>query len=391
MDSSHRISRHSKAAKVIEAAGALLGILETETEVLLYRHILSCFDDSTADVTLSVGAIIEGNRCSNEDMYEFYLKMVELERLNDDESLNDPDISRLLDCLRAYLVILLNHLHRIQLRRDPNLLVFDESLQSFHALDVASHLFIANPFHVLVLATSSSRNHDYLAKDLKTRLAMHYAVHPQYHHIDVISSTNIITTIEETMAISQSKYLVIGQSFNTSKTDHLQEVIDWAAWVSTHRVVLVKQTTPLVPFSQTATPRKFLLCIKSIEYLEYSFQRILELIRPIDFVAFLHIADTSPCKAVSRSQGYLKINEFTSGNDKNLLFLKEQMQVLISEARLYSDILFPGQSHCLTVGEQIIQVARDEGVDIIVLNRGNSNRIPRECVKRASASAVVLI
>ena len=386
------MSRHSKAARIIEAAGALLGMLETEAEVHLFRHILSCFEDSIAQITLAVGAVMETSGYSNEDMYEFYLRMVELERLPDDDSINDEHgTSQLMECLRTSLVILLNHPHRIQLRRDTNLVIFDESLQSFHALDMATHLFIANPFHVLVLATSSSRNHDFLAQDLKTRLEMHYAIHPQYHHVDVISSANRIATIEETMAISQSKYLVIGQSFNSSKTDHLQDLIDWAAWVSTHRVVLVKQTTPLVPFGQTATPRKFLLCIKSIEYLEYSFQRLLELIRPIDFITFLHIASPDPCRIVSRSQGYIKITEFASGNENNLLFLQQEIHVLISEAKLYADVLTPEKSDCLTIGEQIIQVAREEGVDVIVVNRGNTNRIPKECVKNARSSAVALI
>ena len=387
----HQISRHSKAAKAVEAAGALLGILETEAEVQLFRHILSCFDDSIAHVTVAVGAAMEESNYSNEDMYEFYIRMVELDRIPDDDSLNDQDISRLMDYLRTSLVVLLNHPHRIQLRRAPNLVVFDESLQSFHALDISSHLFIANPLHVLVLASSDSRNHDFLAQDIQTRLEMHYAVHPQYHHIDIIATASIIASIEETMAISQSKYLVIGQSSNTSRADHLQDVIDWAAWVSTHRVVLTKQTTPLVPFSQLATPRKFLLCIKSVEYLEYSFQRLLELIRPIDFVTFLHITDSSPCKLITRSQGYIKISEFASGNDKTSVFLKEQIQALISEAKLYADVIFPSKSDCFTVGEQIVQIAQDEGVDLIVVNRGNSNKVPKECVRRARSSAVVLI
>lgn len=385
------ISRHSKAAKAIEAAGALLNLLETEVDVYLFRHILSCFNNSVADITLAVGDVIESGKYTNEEMYEFYLRMIELDRLADDESMSLPDFPALEECLRTSLTVLLNHQHRIQLNRDPGVVVYDDSLQSYHALDVAAHLFIANSMHVLIVTEPSSGRKDFLTHDARRRLEMHYAVHPLYHRFEYASTSNAIAAIEEVMAISQSKYLILGQSYNSLRPDPLQAVVDWAAWTSTHRVVLVKQTVPPTPFGQPSSSRKFLLCIKSIDFLEFSFQRILEIIRPNDFVVFLHIFDPSPCKVFSRKESYREVSEFSSGNKERAIFLQEQIKLLISESKIFADIVLQEKSDCFSIGEQILEIALREGADMIVLNRGSSNRVPKECALRAKASSVVLV
>jgi hypothetical protein len=392
----------------IEIAGALLGIYESgDSSVPLRSHILKLHNNSVRNVIKSI-AIAD---FSNEDAYSFYKLYKQYERQNSSPSSNNiesraqssygterPESTQELEELSTFLgniagLVEMQH-KQIRLHRAPNIVVFDDSIQSFLAVEASSHFWIENIIHVYAIRNDTSKNTKYLATDILQRYEKHYLVPPQFVSIDSVDEQSAVKMVEYKYINSGSRFIVIGMKNNTYSKDPLSDLINWAAWISPYPLVLVKQTSSPMPFNVSSVPRKWILCIKSIDNLEYSFHKVLELMRPSDLVVFYSIVETSEPRSIPWGHSYkldfIKKENSPDWNKEEIDQLRGEMESMIGESRVFGEINFEVRSKTQSVAEQMCDSCVRERADFMVLCRGTSNRVSKECVSVASASVVLL-
>lgn len=387
--------------RVIESAGTLLGICESPDPITpLHVHVLSMHHSSISGVIAALTAQLNSNALSSEDMYDFYKLFYALkhpsprlqQRFKQRKEQSGESLE-LLNFLDAVFDRMGSLPQSIKLKRKDCVLVLDDSMDSLIAAEVAAHIWVTNTIHVQLLRMENATHGQFLSEDVISRFEKHFLISAEYLTLSPIEAQNCIKMVEYRYINTESKYMVLGCS-GRSNTDPLQKMTQWAAWISSYPVILSKQSSNPSSFTSSSMARKWILCVKSIEFLDFSFQRLAELARPSDYIVFFTILESSHPRQISRTNAYypnfIKEDNQRDWNRESSALLRERMDSLIAESRIYGEVKFEVRSTTHTIGQQICQLVADERADFVVLNRGKSNRVPKECVAKVAASIVLI-
>jgi len=187
----------------------------------------------------------------------------------------------------------------------------------------------------------------------------------------------------------------------------------WAAWKcpSNVPVVLAKGRSRVRPFASAAAPKTFLLCINDPTQAGEIFSSAIRFLKAGDFVVLVAVVETRDAKGDNRdfsrfdmgkrsgwvvppapgSQVAAKASISLGWNDAQVEALTAQMEGLLASSLLKGKVRVETTSQTLSVAQTLSNVAKEEGVDIMVLvNRDRFREIVVDCAKESPCSVILI-
>lgn len=306
--------------------------------------------------------------------------------------------------------------HRIPIKKMNLLVLVDGTRPSYVSLDTAAHLHKHGICTVTgLLSPDASSNPDvmmyhHLPTDLKRRCQEQYRMPDHSFAVDVMMGAragepgDLRDDIRAKMEQLQSNILVMGLDKNFSGTDILSPIAQWAAWEPGYITVLVKSSSNLRPFHNTVMPRTFQCCVKQIEDLDYLFGVCLSLMSPGDHVVFCCVVDGGTPRGDSQDTrfGMGSRQRWVAGasppeaptnrvdwNDKILEKLSIRITELTERAQISGKPILHKHDKLKTVSQELCAVAYQEGVDMMLLRRGEDREVTKDVLHDSTCSVIL--
>jgi hypothetical protein len=306
--------------------------------------------------------------------------------------------------------------HRIPIKKVNLLVLVDGSRPSYVTLDTAAHLHKHGICTVTaMLAPDSTNNPDvlmyhHLPVDLRRRCLEQYCMPEHTFQVDVMMAaradegSDLQDDIRSKMTAINSNILVLGIDNNFSGTDTLSPVAQWAAWEPGYLTVLVKSSSRLRPFAANTLPRTFQCCLKTIDDLDCLFEACLTLLNPGDHVVFCCVVDCGDPQGDSQQTRFSmgKRQRWVAGasppvaptnrvdwNDDILLKLTDRIDELTTRSQISGKPILYKHDKLKTVSQELCAVAFEQGVDMMMLRRGQDREVSLEVLANATCTIIL--
>jgi nucleotide-binding universal stress UspA family protein len=318
------------------------------------------------------------------------------------------------------LILLIQQLqrdkYRIPVKTKSVMLIFDGSLASYAALDTLSHIHNHGNFTILSVKDSTrpessySSLADHILSDLSRRCEKQYQK-PGYQY-QIISldehragSEGITESILRRIEEGNDDMIVAGIDNSLRIESNLSCLAKSLPYRLSKTVILVKSSAKIMPLALVEMPRRFMVCFKTKDDLEYVFMKTAELLKPLDTVSVVCIHDSRQPRgdytetrfSLGRRCSWVKGPErapqpFSSigWNDSDLAGIRDRAEELLALAQLTGTVRIEEESGFATVAQDLCRIAVEEHADFICLRRGEDKEVTLECMSESKCSVVVI-
>lgn len=307
--------------------------------------------------------------------------------------------------------------YRIPVKTKSVLLLFDGSLSSYVALDTLAHVHSHGNFTILSIKDETRPEStyatlaDHILTDLRRRCEKQYQI-PE-HQYQIISldtsqygeiksiSESILQRIEE----GDDDVIIAGFESHSSMESDLVSFVKSLPFIVRKSVILAKSSAKALPLALAEMPRRFMVCFKTRDDLEYVFAKTAELLRPLDTICIACIHESRQPKGDYKETRFsLGANcswvkgqsrdpaDFSSvdWNGSIIQSMRARSQELLVLAQVTGNVRIEEESEFTTIGQDLCRIANEERVDFICLRRGKEREVTLECISESKCSVVVI-
>jgi len=410
--------------KLVESCGILLGVAKSESKSRYKAPSPSNYDrtvdvlDENFSAHLSYIAALESASISNGIATELYSKTLE-PGFGYEAAVNDGGLlaRELFNAVMLVMIKLQTDVNRVPVDKTNVLVLANGSRASYAALDIAAHVFKYGVLTVssltvedLLDATHGDMTKAHLQHDLVRRCKLMYKLADhcfQVESVAVQSQSQVPMHILHSLEANACRLLVLGLEDDAAFGEGSDGGVPlWAATQCPEPVLLAKGKSKTRPFASLSMPRNFLISIVEggADLLAENFLKSLVYFRPGDNIVIVAVVEPREPRGDGRENrfemgtrfGWINGSEAPTGptfpgwNDQANEDLVAQMNDLLKKAQLTGKAIIERTSSRTTTGKTLARVARDEGIDVIVLRKKYPLEMSVEVVQEAPCSVLLI-